>query len=125
MIIFEYEILFLDKCDERGNSTFKVNDYVVYKSMGVYKITDITVDRDINNNEPEFYVLQQASKDNLTIKIPVNNQKVLMRAVITKDNVLSLIASIAKTETVWIDNNKERSESFKEALKSGVPVPLA
>jgi len=98
---------------------FKVNDYVVYKSMGVYKIADITVDRDINNNETEYYVLQQAFKDNLTIKIPVNNQKVLMRRVIAKDDVLSLIASIPETEIVWIDNNRERSESFKEALNSG------
>lgn len=98
---------------------FKVNDYVVYKSMGVYKIVDISVERDIYNNETEFYVLQQAFKDNLTIKTPVNNQKVFMRGVITKDDVLSLIASIPETETVWIDNNRERSESFIEALKSG------
>lgn len=98
---------------------FKVNDYVVYGSMGVYKIVDIREEKDISDNITEYYVLQPAFDNNMTIKIPVNNPNVMMRGVITKDDVLSMIASIPETETVWIDDNKERSESFKAALKSG------
>jgi CarD family transcriptional regulator len=98
---------------------FKVNDYVMYKAVGACKIIDIIKDKDINNNEVEYYVLQPAFKNNLTAKVPVNNPNVNMRRVITKDDVLDLIKSIPETETVWIDNNKERSDSFKTALKSG------
>lgn len=93
---------------------FKVNDYVVYNSAGVYKIIDI-----IKENHTEYYVLQPAYEKNLIIKTPVNNPKVSMREVITKDNVLSLIAAMPEKETVWIKDDRKRSENFKAALKSG------
>jgi CarD family transcriptional regulator len=104
---------------------FKVNEYVVYSSMGVYKIVDIIKDKDIDNNEIEYYVLQPAFNNNLTIKTPVNNPKVSMRGVIKKEDVLSLIASMPETETVWIDDKRERSEDFKAALKSGESMEWA
>jgi len=98
---------------------FKVNDYVVYNTMGVYKIVDIRKDKDISNNEIEYYVLQSAYSNNLTIKTPVNNPKVMMRGVITKDDVLSLIAAMPEKETVWINNDRERNVIFKAALRTG------
>lgn len=98
---------------------FEVNDYVVYNAMGVYKIIDIRKEADINNHETEYYVLQPAFEPNLIIKTPVNNPKAVMRGVITKEDVLSLIASMPEKETVWIDDFRERSENFKSALKSG------
>lgn len=97
---------------------FEVNDYVVYNSNGVYKIVDIRTEK-ISDTEAEFYVLEPAFNNNLTIKTPVNNPKVLMRGVITKDDVLSLIASMPEKEAIWINNDRERSENFKAALKSG------
>jgi CarD family transcriptional regulator len=98
---------------------FKVNDYVVYGSMGINKIVDILKDKNISDNETEYYVLQPAFNNNMTIKTPVNNPKVLMREIITKDDALSLIESMSETETVWINNNRERNENFKAALKTG------
>ncbi len=98
---------------------FKVNDYVVYNSIGVYKIIDIRKEKEISNNETEYYVLQPAYSNNLTIKTPVNNPKVLMRGVITKDDVLSLISTMPEKETNWIYNDRERNENFKAALKTG------
>ncbi len=98
---------------------FKVNDYVIYNSIGVYKILDIRKEKDISDNEIDYYVLQPAFDDSLIIKTPLNNSKILMRRVITKDDVLSLIASMPEKETVWIKNDRERSEAFKAALKSG------
>ena len=37
---------------------FKVNDYVIYNSMGVYKIIDIRKEKDINDEETEYYIMQ-------------------------------------------------------------------
>lgn len=44
---------------------FKVNDYVVYSSTGVYKIIDIRKEKDISDNDTEYYVLQPAYSKNL------------------------------------------------------------
>ena len=100
---------------------FKVNDYVMYGSMGVCKIIDISKEKYLNssNDEVEFYVLETVYKNKMTIKIPVNNTKISMRKIITKEEVLSLISRISETETTWIDNDKQRSANFKAALKSG------
>ena len=37
----------------------------------------------------------------------------------TRGQVLSLIASMPEKETVWIDNDRERRESFLAAVKTG------
>ncbi|HWR43229.1 CarD family transcriptional regulator [Sporomusa sp.] len=96
---------------------FKVNDYVIYGSTGVCKITDIGRDK-YSSDETEYYILHPVHNNNMTIKTPVNNPSVLMRPILTKDEVLSLITSMPEKETFLIDNNRERSITFKAALKT-------
>lgn len=95
---------------------FKVNDYILYGATGVCQITDIIKDK-YGSDESEYYVLHPVYGNNMTIKIPVKND-VLMRPVLTKDEVLSLIASMPEKETFWIDDQRERNNTFKSALKS-------
>lgn len=97
---------------------FRTNDFVVYNSTGVYKIVDIKKEKDINDNETEYYVLQPAYHNNMTIKTPVNNPKVVMRSTITKEQVLELIESMPEKDTIWINDDRERNENFKAALKT-------
>lgn len=98
---------------------FKVNDYVVYGSTGVCEIVDIRKDKDINGNEIDYYILQPVYGNNMTIKTPVNNDKVLMREIITKEDVSSLISAMPEKETVWINDYRQRNETYKTALKTG------
>lgn len=97
----------------------KINDYVIYNLIGVCKIIDITEGKDIHDVETEYYVLQPVCNSNLIIKCPVNGPKILIRKIISKNEALSLIETIPETETVWIENNRERNVSFKAALKTG------
>lgn len=97
---------------------FKVNDYIVYGMTGVCQITDIAKD-EISNNEIQYYVLNPLNNDNLTIKVPVGNNNVSMRPIITKNDILSLIESMPATENIWSDDTRQRSMKFKAALKSG------
>lgn len=98
---------------------FKVDDYVVYNSTGVYKIIDIRTEKDISNNDVDYYVLEPAYNNNIIIKTPVNNPKVLMRKIMTKEAVLSLIATMPEIETIWTYDDKCRSENFKAAIRTG------
>lgn len=98
---------------------FKINDYVVYGTTGVCQIIDIRTDKDINDDEVEYYILQPVSSENMTIKAPVDNPKVVMRKIITKDDISELIASMPEMETCWIDDYRQRNERFKSALKTG------
>jgi len=98
---------------------FKVNDYVVYGTTGVCQITDIEKESYIGDAETEYYVLRPIYDDKTIIRTLVNNPKVVMRKIISKDDVLSLIAAMPEQETMWINDDRERNESFKAALKTG------
>jgi CarD family transcriptional regulator len=99
---------------------FKVNDYVVYGSTGVCQITGISKDNHNSSIKTEYYVLQPVYSNNtMTIKTPVNNPNSLMRAIITKDDILSLIAMMPEIEPLLIDRGKQRSDTFKAALRTG------
>lgn len=97
---------------------FKVDDYVMYGSTGVCKITGIGKDDYNNHDETEYYILHPVYVDNMTIKIPVNNPNVSMRAILTKDEALSLIMTMPEQETIWIDDSRERSEYYKAILRT-------
>ena len=99
---------------------FKVNDYVVYGSTGVCRITGISKDKYNSSIETEYYVLEPVYSNNpMTIKTPVNNPNPLMRAIITKDEILSLIAMMPEIEPLLLDRGKQRSDTFKAALRTG------
>jgi CarD family transcriptional regulator len=93
----------------------------MYGSIGVCQIIDISKEKYLNlsSDEIEFYVLQSVYNNKMTIKTPVNNPKVSMREIITKDDALLLIEAVSETETIWINNDRQRSANFKAALKTG------
>ncbi len=96
---------------------FEINDYVVYSTMGVYKIIDIRKEI-IGEAENDYYILKPVFDNNLTVKIPVNNPNIPIRKVISREDAMSIIKSMTKQKTAWIDDNKERSLYFRAALKS-------
>ena len=66
---------------------FEVDDYIMYGMTGVCKVLDITNEKFINSDKREYYVLSPIYSDNTIIKIPVDNNKVPMRKVISKGDV--------------------------------------
>lgn len=98
---------------------FKVDDYIMYGMTGVCKVLDITNEKFTNGIKREYYVLSPIYSNNTVIKIPVDNEKVPMRKLLSKINVISLINDIPNMDTLWIDNEKTRSEQFKKILRNG------
>lgn len=98
---------------------FKVNDYVMYGMTGVCKILDISNEKFINNENRKYYVLSPVYYDKTIIKVPVDNNKIQMRKIISKENVALLINDTPNMEALWIDDEKKRNQEFKTMLKSG------
>ena len=99
---------------------FKVDDYIMYGRTGVCKVVDITNEKFINGEERKYYVLSPIHNNNNTIiKIPLDNTKVPMRKIISKEDVTSLINDIPNMEILWIDDEKKRMAQFETMLKSG------
>lgn len=98
---------------------FKINDYVMYGTTGVCKIIDITKENIIDNKLKEYYVLTPIYSKNTIVKTPVDNEKVNMRKIISKEDVELLIEDLTNKNISWIDDEYERIAKFKEMLKSG------
>ncbi|MEG2354143.1 MAG: CarD family transcriptional regulator [Clostridium sp.] len=98
---------------------FKIDDYIMYGTTGVCKLEDIRKERFMDDEEKEYYVLSPVYSKKTTIKIPVDNKKVFMRKIHSKEEVSSLIDGMANKETLWIDEDKERDSKFKAMLKTG------
>lgn len=98
---------------------FKVNDYIMYGMMGVCQVIDITTESFINNTKRKYYVLNHIYSNNTIIKIPVDNEKIPMRKILSKEDVSILIKSMSNKETIWIDDDRKRNEQFKLMLKRG------
>lgn len=97
---------------------FKVDDYIMYGRTGVCKVVDITNEKFINGEERKYYVLSPIHNNNNTIiKIPLDNTKVPMRKIISKEDVTSLINDMSNMEELWIDDEKKEAMNLKPCLK--------
>ena len=97
---------------------FKVNDYVVYGSNGVCKVQDIEK-ISLRREEHEYYILSPVYNSKMTIKIRVNNKKLSLRKLMTKDEVMDLIEGISRNETVEVEDARKKIQEYKSIIKRG------
>lgn len=98
---------------------FQVNDVVIYGHHGVCEITEIgTLKMPMADREKLYYTLRPVNRKDSAVYAPVENRKIIMRPVITKEAAKELIQQIPEIETVWIVNEKAREVQFKEALQT-------
>lgn len=98
---------------------FEIGEYVVYGTTGVCKITDIThMDLEGVSKEALFYIMQPYQQSGSKIFISVNNQKTIMRKVLTKQEADTLIDEIPNIEELWIENDKLREAEYKTCFRS-------
>ena len=98
---------------------FNVDDYIMYGKTGVCKVVDITNEKFINGDKRKYYILSPIYNNDTVIKIPLDNDKVPMRKVISKGDMTTLINDIPNMEILWIDDEKKRIAQFETMLKSG------
>ena len=92
---------------------FKINEYVIYGGNGVCKVTDIGVPEISRFDcEREYYTLVPVYETG-KIFAPVDNTKVVMRKVLTREEADDLINNISSVEVKWVENMKDRELEFK------------
>ena len=84
---------------EKETKMFKVGDLIIYGIHGVCRVKDITkLDWDTAFKDRDYYVLEPLYKGD-TVYVPVDNDKVYMRPVMTKSEVLELIDTMPDVDT--------------------------
>lgn len=99
---------------------YEIGNNVIYKNDGVCKITKI-IFRTFKNREIEYYVLNPVHNSNAEILIPKNNPDLVgkMRKVLTKDEIIQIIEAMPDEEDIWISDENNRKERYREILTSG------
>lgn len=98
---------------------FQIGEYMQYGSNGVCKVHDITQNVAGFAKGKTYYVLIPINNTASRIYTPVDNRKVLMRKLLTPDEVERLLKRIPNIPELRISDNKARESKYKEAILSG------
>ncbi|MBQ8663524.1 MAG: CarD family transcriptional regulator, partial [Eubacterium sp.] len=96
---------------------YQIGEYIVYGSTGVCEVEKIG-SLDIPGMSPDriYYTLRPCYEKKSTIFTPVDNTKVIMRYVISKEEALELIDGILELGTLTITDEKKREAEYKECF---------
>lgn len=98
---------------------FKIGEYVVYGMNGVCRVEDIgPMPFGEEDNDKQYYTLMPLYTKGSTVFTPVDNKKVKIRPVISKNEAKDLIREMSRVETITTEDDKKRELAYKEALKS-------
>lgn len=98
---------------------FEVGEYIVYGVKGVCRVEDIThIDISGADKNRLYYVLTPIGESTGKIYAPTDNQKVMMRRIISKEEADRLIDELPQIELLWVPDDKQREAKYKEALNT-------
>ena len=98
----------------------QINDTILYGSEGVCTVTDI-VEQNFGGKSARYYVLKPVYNNTSTIYVPVDNEALTakMRQVLSAAEIYELIRAIPNESSMWIEDEAERKEIYREILQRG------
>ena len=92
---------------------------MIYGNGGICQIVDVTtMEMEGVPKDRLYYVLRPENGTGGTIFTPVENSKVALRRIMTKEEVVELLGDMSRMETLDIPNEKLRETCYKECMKS-------
>lgn len=102
-----------------GGNMFEKEALIMCGGHGVCRVVDIVgnpIDR--LDRKKKYYLLEPVFEKGSTVYAPVDSDKILMRPIMTKEEAEDLIARITEIETVWIQEERNREQMYKEAIRT-------
>lgn len=96
---------------------YKKGDYIIYGNNGVCMVEDY-MQSDSMGEGQLYYVLNPVSIRGSTIFSPVDNQKVFMRPVISREEAEALIDGIPDYEDMVIEEVRPQEQYYKDILQN-------
>ena len=106
---------------------FGIGEYVVYGNNGVCKITDIGPLYPAGDDEEtmDYYTMVPCYIKDSEVCTPVDNNRVVIRAIMTKDEASHLIEDIEDIDLLVVEEEKKRELIYKQTLLSCDPYKIA
>lgn len=110
-----------------ADKQYQVGQFVVYGTNGICTVEDITEMSPARGMEKApYYILKPAGADTSTLFVPMKNEKLVskMRAVMTKEEIDTLLMGMVDKELEWETDRRYRTENFHDILTKGVTEDL-
>lgn len=104
---------------------FHRGDHVVYGCHGVCTISDIE-SKHINKKNIDYYVLEPVEQPGSKFFVPTQNAAAVakMQPLLTKAELEDILESGAVSEDVWINDENQRKQRYRELITSVDRVAL-
>lgn len=96
---------------------FEKGEYIIYGNNGVCEVQDYMLPEEAGDQRT-YYVLAPVRSKGSTIYSPVDNQKVFMRRVMSKEEARELIDRIPEYEDIEIPEVRNQEQQYKEILQN-------
>ncbi len=104
---------------------FQIGDYVVNANNGVCRVDDIVmIEIPGSNTKSEYYRVVPTGEHAAKMFIPVNGKNQQIRPIMSKEEALELINDVARIKETWVESDKMREKTYKEAIFSTDPKRL-
>ena len=101
-----------------GESMFKPGEYIQYSSSGLCKVEEVTrLDMKGADQDKLYYRLRPVMDGGRTIFTPVDNKKVAMRRMMTREEADELISTFPQIKELDMTGDRN-GQRFKQALAS-------
>lgn len=98
---------------------FEVGDYVVCRNHGICQVQNITtLDFSVVDRKKEFYVLHPMLEKDGVVYVGVDSHQTSIRHLISKEQALNLIDRIKDIGTLWVSDEKQREQHYKDCVRS-------
>lgn len=99
---------------------FQINDTVLYGAEGVFKVEEIK-NMDFAGEAKEYYVLRSLYNKTSTVFVPTDKEALIarMRKILSKEEIYDMIKSMPEEDLIWIEDEGERVNTYKEILMKG------
>lgn len=98
---------------------FQKGDYIVYGSSGVCEVEEIgPMNMSGIAKEKLYYTLSPVYSSGSRIYTPIDNDKIAMRNILSREEALELIDNIPQIEPLWVNDEKKREELYSQKMKT-------
>jgi CarD family transcriptional regulator len=97
---------------------FTIGDTIIYSVHGLCQIDDIC-EKTYSDVTRNYYVLHPLSQSNLTISVPVDNDKVIMLKTMNRKQAEEILQSFNEPGIPWVDDVKKRKLQYNNVVKTG------
>ncbi len=108
-----------------GDNMFEVGDYIVYGSNGVCEVKSVgPIDCPGASTDKLYYTLRPLYIRDSSVFTPVDNDKVIMRGVMTKAEAEAFVDGISDIDALTIQDERKRELEYKKTVNTCDPVEL-